>query len=154
MAATSALLSAACQPAAPPASTPLAATSRGTGAASVFPTYTPTQGGPPADFSSNGPLYEEGFTDYPASRFKAWTKNPPGTGGDVQALVVVMRPAVRPVARADERVNPWQLLGEHGADASAASRHPGAGGLDARRCRRNCHDRILIPCACCSSAND
>lgn len=110
MAASGALLSAACQPAAPPASTASIASRAPTAAsrpASAFPTYAPTQGGPKPDFASNGPLYEDGFTDYPAQRFKAWTKSPPGAGGDVQALVVVTRPAV---PNALENNPAWQQI--------------------------------------------
>lgn len=110
-----ALLSAGCQPAAPAttaSSAPTASTaSRSATAAprptSALPTYFPTQGGPKPDFASNGPLYEDGFTDYPATRFKAWTKNPPGAGGDVQALAVVTRPAV---PNALERNPAWQQI--------------------------------------------
>lgn len=83
------LVGAACQPIAP-ASSP----ARSVAAGGVYPTYLPAQSGPPPDFPSNGPLYEAGFKDYPATRFKAWTKNPPGAGTDVLALVVVTRPAV------------------------------------------------------------
>jgi putative aldouronate transport system substrate-binding protein len=85
----------ACLPPAPRAGSPVQ-TSSGGGATpgGVFPTYTPTQGGPKPDFPSIGPLYEDGFRHFPANPFKAWTKDPPGEGGNVLALVVVTRPAV------------------------------------------------------------
>src|SRR5690349_4228618 len=103
--ATGALLSAACQPSAPVA--PTRAPSPPGRVGGPLPTYVQSQGGPKPEFASNGPLYEEGFTDYPASRFKAWNKPTPGAGGDVLALVVVTRPAV---PNALERNPAWQQI--------------------------------------------
>jgi putative aldouronate transport system substrate-binding protein len=87
------------------AGTPAPAASNRTG--SVYPTFTPTQGGPKADFPSIGSLYEDGFKDFPATPFKAWNREPPGAGGDVQALVVVTRPAV---PNALEQNPAWQAI--------------------------------------------
>jgi putative aldouronate transport system substrate-binding protein len=63
-------------------------------ASGPYPTYRATQGGPTPDFASIGPLYEDGFSLYPSNSAKAWSKDPPGGGGDVQSLMVVTRPAV------------------------------------------------------------
>ena len=90
-------------PLAPTAPNPPNAASRG----GPFPTYISTQGGPKPDFPSIGPLYEDGFRNFPANPVKAWTKDPPGTGSNVLALVVATRPAVPNALE----VNPaWQQI--------------------------------------------
>ena len=103
------LIGAACERVAPlMGSTPSTVTPSPRGGG-LYPTYVPMQGGPTPDFPSNGPLYETGFKDYPAQRFKAWTKNPPGAGGDVLALAVVTRPAV---PNALDRNPAWQQINQ------------------------------------------
>jgi putative aldouronate transport system substrate-binding protein len=76
-----ALLQACAGPPAPAAPT---APSGAAGAAkptSVFPTFRPATTGPKPDFASSGPQYEDGFSNYPSTNPKSWTKNPPGLGG-------------------------------------------------------------------------
>jgi putative aldouronate transport system substrate-binding protein len=75
----------------------------------VYPTFLATQGGPKPDFPSIGPLYEDGFKDFPSSPNRAWTKDPPGAGGNVLALVVATRPAV---PNALEQNPAWQQINE------------------------------------------
>jgi putative aldouronate transport system substrate-binding protein len=72
-----------------------------------YPTFMPTQGGPKPDFPSIGPLYEDGFKNFPSNPTSAWTKDPPGAGGNVLALVVATRPAV---PNALEQNPAWQQI--------------------------------------------
>jgi putative aldouronate transport system substrate-binding protein len=76
-------------------------------ASGPYPTYIPTQGGPKPDFASIGPLYEDGFRNFPSNPARAWTKDPPGAGSNVLALVVATRPAV---PNALEQNPAWQQI--------------------------------------------
>ncbi len=78
-------------------------------ASGPYPTYQPTQGGPKPDFPSLGPQYEDGFSLFPSNPAKAWTRDPPGAGGNVQALMVVTRPAV---PNALEQNPAWQQINQ------------------------------------------
>ncbi|MBV8085709.1 MAG: hypothetical protein JO247_12950 [Chloroflexi bacterium] len=72
-----------------------AATPAASGAPSgAYPTYAALQGGPKPDFPALGPLYEDGFTYFPANPIKTWNKPAPGSGGAVQVFVGATRPAV------------------------------------------------------------
>jgi len=76
----------ACTPATPAAPKPSAASSaagtppKPTG---VFPTFIPAGNGPKPDFASAGPQYEDGFSNFPSTNPKSWTRSPPGLGSNV-----------------------------------------------------------------------
>jgi putative aldouronate transport system substrate-binding protein len=86
-------------PKATPAPTP--ATAKG-----VLPTFVPIQGGPNPDFRSAGPLYEDGFINYPNNPAKSWQKVPPGNGGSLMAVAPALYPPPTPFDQ-----NPaWQAV--------------------------------------------
>src|ERR1041385_1902445 len=64
----------------------VAGTAASKNAASVFPTFKPASSGPKPDFTSTGPQYEDGFTNYPKDNPKSWTRNPPGSGSNISVL--------------------------------------------------------------------
>jgi len=67
-------------PAAPTA--PVTGTA-GAKAGSAYPTFIPFTGGAKPDFPSSGPLYEDGFTNYPKNPQKVLPNTPPGAGGKI-----------------------------------------------------------------------
>src|SRR5690349_15839040 len=66
-------------PQAPPVSTPAAATKP----TSAYPSFIPFTGGAKPDFPSAGPLYEDGFSNYPKNPQKVLPATAPGGGGKV-----------------------------------------------------------------------
>src|SRR5207244_5492056 len=44
---------------------------------SVYPTFAPATGGPKPDFAAPGPLYQDGFINYPKNPVKALPASPP-----------------------------------------------------------------------------
>jgi putative aldouronate transport system substrate-binding protein len=92
-------------PAGAPAATPGGARSvRATNP--LFPTFIPTQDGPKPDFPALGPLYEDGFINYPAAPSKALPAEPPGTGGRVTSFNIGLYPPPNPLDQ-----NPaWQAV--------------------------------------------
>jgi len=83
-------LLAACAPA-PPASSPGTVAPVAKPATSLLPTYRPAALRPQPDFPSQGPLYEDGYVNYPQSPIKA-VSQPPGTGSSVTAFVPQLQP--------------------------------------------------------------
>ncbi|MBV9896734.1 MAG: hypothetical protein JO020_21425 [Chloroflexi bacterium] len=79
----------------------------GTGSTgSVYPTYIPTQNGPKPDYASDGPLYEDGYDNYPKNPQKSWLKDPPGAGSTVTAVSPGLYPPSHPLDQ-----NPaWQAV--------------------------------------------
>lgn len=79
-------LLAACGVAAPAAPTPVpsgAAPAPASKPASAYPTFIPFTAGVKPDFPSAGPLYEDGFINYPRIQQKVMPATPPGSGGKV-----------------------------------------------------------------------
>jgi putative aldouronate transport system substrate-binding protein len=79
---------AAAKPAAATASaTPASAAKPAAAAASsgggLYPTFIPFTGGAKPDFPSTGPLYEDGFINYPKNPQSVMSATPPGSGGKV-----------------------------------------------------------------------
>jgi hypothetical protein len=71
--------------------------------AAVFPTYQAAANGPAPDFPSNGPLYEDGYNNYPRNPVRSVTQTP-GAGGAVTAFVQPLQPPPTPLEQ-----NPaWQ----------------------------------------------
>ncbi|MDE3075892.1 MAG: hypothetical protein KGJ86_10730, partial [Chloroflexota bacterium] len=68
------------------------------GKAAAFPTYIPFTGGPKPDYHSSDPRITDGFENYPKSPFKAWTKDPPGTGKNVSVFIAAHYPPPTPFA--------------------------------------------------------
>jgi putative aldouronate transport system substrate-binding protein len=62
-------------------------------AASAYPGYVPTTGGPKPDFPSQGPLYEDGYSTYPKNPVKALPADPPGLGSKVACYTNNSAPA-------------------------------------------------------------
>jgi putative aldouronate transport system substrate-binding protein len=74
----------------------------------LLPNYIPATGGPKPDFPSKGPLYEDGFANYPANPVKALPATTPGLGGEVLALAPGLYPPPSPLEE-----NPaWQEVNE------------------------------------------
>jgi putative aldouronate transport system substrate-binding protein len=95
------LLLAACTPAAPTPKTPTQATGATSGTA--FPTYQPAANRPAPDFPSAGPLYEDGYNNYPANPVRSVSQTP-GSGGSVTAFVQPLQAPPTPLEQ-----NPaWQ----------------------------------------------
>jgi putative aldouronate transport system substrate-binding protein len=72
----------------PPGAPPTGAPAVGTpapraGAASAYPSFVPFTGGAKPDFPSSGPLYEDGFTNYPKNPQPVMPSTPPGAGGKI-----------------------------------------------------------------------
>src|SRR5579872_717503 len=85
-----------------PSPTAAAAPTTASGAA-VFPTYQPAANRPAPDFPSDGPLYEDGYNNYPANPVRSVSQTP-GSGGNVTAFV---QPLQAPPTPLDQ--NPaWQ----------------------------------------------
>jgi putative aldouronate transport system substrate-binding protein len=63
----------------------------------LLPSYIPTSGGPKPDFPSKGPLYQDGFVNYPANPSKALPAEPPGLGGNVLAIAPGLYPPPTPM---------------------------------------------------------
>ena len=104
------LLLAACGGAASSASSGTTASvgsSSSTKVANLYPTYAPVQGGPKPDFPSSGPEYEDGFSFYPKNATKLWTKDPPGSGGVVNAFTI--RLSGLPATPVDQNLA-WQAV--------------------------------------------
>jgi putative aldouronate transport system substrate-binding protein len=96
-------LVAACTPAAPAAAPTAAPTGSGAGAKpvagatpsaaknSVLPSYIPLASVPKPDYHSNDPRVSDGYDTYPKP-YKSWTKEPPGTGGNVNVYAIAYYP--------------------------------------------------------------
>jgi putative aldouronate transport system substrate-binding protein len=63
----------------------------------LLPTYVPAAGGPKPDFPAKGPLYEDGFANFPANPNKALPAEPPGLGSEVLALAPGLYPPPTPM---------------------------------------------------------
>src|SRR5579871_4071405 len=87
---SAAALLAACAPGAP-ASSPATPTAITTNPNSLLPTYRPAAVRPQPDYPSQGPLYEDGYVNYPQAPVKA-VSQPPGTGSSVTAFVPQLQP--------------------------------------------------------------
>ena len=75
-----------------PTPAPVAATSAPAAApATLLPAYTPSALRPPPDFPSLGPLYEDGYTNYPRNVVKAISQAP-GAGSSISAFVPQLQP--------------------------------------------------------------
>ena len=84
---------AACAPApTTPSPTPAAATK----AAGALPTYIPFTSGPSPDYHSADGRVVDGFEHYPNPTFKAWTREPPGSGGRVDVAIAAYYPPPAP----------------------------------------------------------
>ena len=95
----------ACGKAAPPAAapTPVVGQSLPTKSAAVFPTYQAAANRPAPDFPSDGPLYEDGYNNYPRNPVRS-VRQTPGAGGAVTAFVQPLQPSPTPLEQ-----NPaWQ----------------------------------------------
>jgi putative aldouronate transport system substrate-binding protein len=77
----------------PPANSPTAAPQPPGGA--LLPTYQPAATRPAPDFPSAGPLYEDGYNNYPANPTRSVAKTP-GSGGSVTAFVQPLQPPPTP----------------------------------------------------------
>jgi putative aldouronate transport system substrate-binding protein len=99
-------LLAACVPAAP--TSPSAAPTRPAAAAktdAVYPSYIPFTNGPKPDYPAAGPMYDDGFSNFPANPFKA-VAEAPGTGGTVNIMSIQLFPPPAPLDQ-----NPaWQAV--------------------------------------------
>jgi putative aldouronate transport system substrate-binding protein len=74
--------------------------------ASALPSYIPFTGGPKPDYHSADPRVTDGFDNYPRNPFKSWTKEPPGSGGNVDVFTVAYYPTPTPYEQ-----NPtWQEI--------------------------------------------
>ncbi len=60
---------------------------------SAYPSFIPFTGGARPDFPSSGPLYEDGFINYPKNPQNALPPTPPGTGGKVSCYTNNSAPA-------------------------------------------------------------
>lgn len=102
------LLAEACQAPAPPVSstsTSSAGATAQTSKTSLFPTYVPVGNGPKPDYPSIGPLYEDGFDNYPPNPAPA-ISTPPGKGGRVDITTIALFPPPTPYDQ-----NPaWQAV--------------------------------------------
>ena len=68
--------------------------------ASLYPTYSPLTGGPKPDFPAAGPLYENGYINYPLHPFDAFAGAPaPGKGSTITAYTVNYFPPPTPYAQ-------------------------------------------------------
>jgi putative aldouronate transport system substrate-binding protein len=76
-------LASACGTVAPPAPTASAPQATPGNQAGAYPTYIPSTSGPPPDFPSIGPGYQDGYKTFPKNPPKSWTKSPPGLGTKV-----------------------------------------------------------------------
>jgi putative aldouronate transport system substrate-binding protein len=80
------LLTAACSPAAQPASSSKPGAATGTGGKSgPFPTYAAITNGPKPDYHVDDPRYDDGYDNYPTSPIKAITEKP-GAGSTINIL--------------------------------------------------------------------
>ena len=57
-----------------------------------MPTFVPNTSGPKPDVVSGGPLYEDGYSTYPANPVKANGETPPGTGSKVDIFTTAFLP--------------------------------------------------------------
>ncbi len=83
------------KPAASAASNPAPSAAASTSAAKpsgALPSYIPSTTGPKPDFPSTGPLYEDGFTNYPNNPAKSWKGDPPGKGGKINIFTTAFLP--------------------------------------------------------------
>src|SRR5579864_2757049 len=97
------MLLAACTQGAPAAPTPRTPAQATTPTSAVFPTYQPAANRPTPDFPSAGPLYEDGYNNYPPNPVRS-VSTVPGSGGSVTAFV---QPLQAPPTPLDQ--NPaWQ----------------------------------------------
>ncbi|MBV9581791.1 MAG: hypothetical protein JO057_24690 [Chloroflexi bacterium] len=95
----------ACAPTLPSStSTPAAAST--TALTSVVPTYRLTTFGPPPDFPSHGPQYQNGYISYPRQPAKALPSQSPGGGGTLTAFMAAYRQAPVPLEQNDA----WQAI--------------------------------------------
>jgi putative aldouronate transport system substrate-binding protein len=77
-----------------------------TSSGGLYPTYVRAPNQPKPDFPSQGPLYDDGYINYPASNTSALSGDPPGAGGDIVAFV---NPPTPPFTPHDQ--NPvWQEI--------------------------------------------
>jgi putative aldouronate transport system substrate-binding protein len=58
----------------------------------ALPTYLPNAKAPKPDIASSGPLYEDGYSSYPANPVKANPETPPGSGGKVDIFTTAFLP--------------------------------------------------------------
>src|SRR5579859_1551979 len=83
------LLLAACTPALPAPAAPTSAAQGTRGP--IFPSYQPAVSRPTPDYPSAGPLYEDGYNNYPANPVRSVSQTP-GSGGSVTAFVQPLQP--------------------------------------------------------------
>ena len=62
---------------------------------SALPSYIPLAGGPKPDYHSTDPRVSDGFDNYPKP-YKSWTKDPPGTGSNVNVYAIAYYPPPTP----------------------------------------------------------
>ncbi|MGH2519002.1 MAG: hypothetical protein ACRDF8_04300, partial [Chloroflexota bacterium] len=62
----------------------------------AYPTYTPYANKPKPDYPSIGPLYEDGYDNYPANPVKS-VATPPGKGSDVSIFSIGLFPPPNPL---------------------------------------------------------
>ncbi len=89
-------LAAACGTVAPPqpSGPPRAGATAAPKAGNAYPTFAPATGGPKPDFPAPGPLYQDGFINYPKNPVKALPASPPpGLGSKVIAYTNNSAPA-------------------------------------------------------------
>ncbi|MBV8083885.1 MAG: hypothetical protein JO247_03625, partial [Chloroflexi bacterium] len=72
----------------------------------ALPTYIPLATRPKPDYASAGPLYEDGYDNYPKNPQKSWTKDPPGTGSNVQAT----SSGLYPPSNSMDKDQAWQAV--------------------------------------------
>ena len=90
------LLLAACSQVAPATRTPTAVAQASAATSAIFPTYQPAANRPAADFASAGPLYEDGYNNYPTNPVRSISRTP-GSGGSVTAFVQPLQPPPTPL---------------------------------------------------------
>jgi putative aldouronate transport system substrate-binding protein len=64
--------------------------------ASVLPAYQPFSGGPTPEYVSQNPRVVPGFEHYPKDPFTSWTKDPPGSGSNIDVFTVAYYPPPTP----------------------------------------------------------
>lgn len=77
-------------------------------ASALLPSYLPFTSGPKPDLPSSGPLYEDGYFNYPKNPVKALPADPPGLGGTVTSFNLGLNPPSTPLDQ-----NPaWQAVNQ------------------------------------------